>query len=143
MEPKRLDDQDLKRAGLKVTLPRLKILKILEAANPRHISAEDVYKALMDAGDNVGLATVYRVLTQFESAGLVVRHTFTDGHAVFELNEQEHHDHLVCTKCNHVIEFMDEEIEKRQQEVSKQYKFRMTDHNLYIYGICQECDKID
>tara|TARA_Y100000766_G_C18872117_1_gene588862 strand:+ start:38 stop:487 length:450 start_codon:yes stop_codon:yes gene_type:complete len=136
---KKLDKVQLRNVGLKVTLPRLKILQILEEANPRHISAEDVYKSLLSTGDNVGLATVYRVLTQFESAGLVIKHTFTDGHAVFELNEQEHHDHLVCTQCNKVIEFVDPEIEKRQELIAKEHQFEITDHNLYIYGVCGRC----
>ena len=140
-DSKKVDNDQLRSAGLKVTLPRLKILKILDAANPRHISAEDVYRALLESGDNVGLATVYRVLTQFESAGLVIRHTFTDGHAVFELNEQEHHDHLVCTQCNSVIEFMDPEIESRQETIAQSHGFKITDHNLYIYGLCQQCQK--
>lgn len=143
MDSKKVENEQLRSVGLKVTLPRLKILKILEDANPRHISAEDVYRRLMETGDNVGLATVYRVLTQFESAGLVIRHTFTDGHAVFELNEQEHHDHLVCTACNKVIEFVDAEIEARQERIASEHNFQITDHNLYIYGYCQECQQTE
>lgn len=141
MSNKKLDNAQLRNVGLKVTLPRLKILKILEDANPRHISAEDVYKSLLSSGDNVGLATVYRVLTQFESAGLVIKHTFTDGHAIFELNEQEHHDHLVCVSCNKVIEFVDLEIEKRQEKIAQEHQFQITDHNLYIYGVCLKCQQ--
>jgi Fur family ferric uptake transcriptional regulator len=143
VDSKKVENEQLRSVGLKVTLPRLKILKILEDANPRHISAEDVYRRLMETGDNVGLATVYRVLTQFESAGLVIRHTFTDGHAVFELNEQEHHDHLVCTACNKVIEFVDAEIEARQERIASEHNFQITDHNLYIYGYCQECQQTE
>src|ERR1700722_17825700 len=110
---------DLKSVGLKVTLPRIKILHILESSDAEHLSAEEIYKMLIDHGDDVGLATVYRVLTQFESAGLVIRHNFGEGHSVFELNEGHHHDHLVCTKCGRVIEFVDEIIEQRQEAIAK------------------------
>lgn len=134
-----MDNQDLKNAGLKVTLPRLKILEILEKADPHHISAEEVYKTLLESGDDVGLATVYRVLTQFETAGLVKRHNFEGGHAVFEIEQGEHHDHLVCLKCGRVDEFTDEVIEKRQEVIAKRSNFKMTDHSLTIYGICNKC----
>lgn len=135
-----MDNQELRRVGLKVTSPRLKILQILEQqACGRHLSAEDVYRTLLAAGDDVGLATVYRVLTQFEAAGLVKRHHFEEGHSVFELNQGEHHDHLVCVKCGHVDEFVDELIEKRQQAVAEKAGFQMTDHSLTIYGICADC----
>jgi Fur family ferric uptake transcriptional regulator len=134
-----LDNQDLRKVGLKVTVPRLKILEILEKVEPRHMSAEDVYKTLLESGDDVGLATVYRVLTQFETAGLVRRHNFEGDHAVFEIEQGEHHDHLVCVKCGRVDEFIDEMIEKRQEAIAKQYGFKMTDHSLTIYGICAEC----
>ncbi len=135
-----MDNQDLKNAGLKVTLPRLKILEILAKADPHHMSAEDVYKTLLESGDDVGLATVYRVLTQFETAGLVKRHNFEGGHAVFEIEQGEHHDHLVCMKCGRVDEFIDEVIEKRQEVIAKQSNFKMTSHSLTIYGICSRCD---
>ena len=124
---------ELRKAGLKVTLPRLKILQLLESAGQRHMSAEDVYKALMEADEDVGLATVYRVLTQFESAGLVVRHNFDGGHAVFELAEGGHHDHMVCVDTGEVIEFMDAEIERRQKEIVKQHGFELVEHNLVLY----------
>lgn len=136
-----MDNQDLRRAGLKVTLPRLKILEILEKAEPHHMSAEDVYKTLLESGDDVGLATVYRVLTQFEAAGLVKRHNFEGDHDVFEIEQGQHHDHLVCIKCRRVDEFIDEVIEKRQEVIAKQHTFRMTDHSLIIYGICKRCFK--
>lgn len=133
--------QDLKEAGLKATLPRVKILEIMEADENRHLSAEEIYKILSDAGSDVGLATVYRVLTQFESAGLVTRHHFESGTSVFELNQGEHHDHILCVKCGRVEEFVDDVIEQRQKAIAKKAGFSMTDHCLYIYGICAECQK--
>ncbi|MDX1453876.1 MAG: ferric iron uptake transcriptional regulator [Gammaproteobacteria bacterium] len=136
-----MESQDLRKAGLKVTLPRMKILEILDGAEPRHMSAEDLYKALLDSGEEIGLATVYRVLTQFEDAGLVTRHHFEGGHSMFELNEGEHHDHIVCVKCGKVDEFVDETIEKRQHQIAEEAGYEMTDHSLYIYGICPECRK--
>lgn len=132
-------DEHLRKAGLKVTLPRMKVLQILEQANPHHLSAEDVFQKLKECGEEVGLATVYRVLTQFEEAGLVVRHNFEGGHSVFEIDQGEHHDHLVCVKCNHVEEFVDEVIEARQEHIAQQAGFQITDHNLTIYGICSRC----
>jgi len=132
----------LKTAGLKVTLPRTKILHILETAGSRHLSAEEIYKILMDQGDDVGLATVYRVLTQFETAGLVIRHSFDDNRSVFELDHGEHHDHLVCIKCGTVTEFVDEIIEQRQTSIAQRNNFKMTDHLLYIFGICAKCNAI-
>jgi len=132
-------DQELRKVGLKVTLPRVKILKILESADPHHMSAEDVYKKLVDVGEEVGLATVYRVLTQFESAGLVKRHNFEGGHSIFEVDQGEHHDHMVCVHCGQVVEFVDEVIEGRQEILAKKAHFAMTDHNLTIYGICYQC----
>ncbi len=135
------ENQDLRNAGLKVTLPRVKILQILEGSEDKHFSAEDVYKALIEADEDVGLATVYRVLTQFEAAGLVMRHHFEGGHSVFELNSDDHHDHIVCTKCGKVEEFYDEVIEKQQEQIAKKLGFRITDHSLYIYGICPSCRK--
>ena len=128
-----MSNQQLKEAGLKVTLPRLKILGILENADSKHLSAEDVYKLLLEAGEDVGLATVYRVLTQFESAGLVSRHNFEDGHAVFELSSDEHHDHMVCVDSGEVIEFYDEQIEKLQHEIAAKHGFKLIDHSLVLY----------
>jgi len=133
--------EDLKKAGLKSTLPRLKILHMLEQDRQRHMSAEDIYKVLLESGEDVGLATVYRVLTQFEAAGLVVRHKFEGGHSVFELNHGEHHDHILCVKCGRVDEFVDDTIEQRQRSIAENLGYTMTDHSLYIYGICGECRK--
>ena len=135
------ESQQLKDAGLKITLPRLKVLQILEASKDRHLSAEDVYKALIEMEEDVGLATVYRVLTQFESAGLVSKLNFEGGHSVFELSQGEHHDHLVCVKCGRVEEFVDELIEKQQQLIAEKAQFKMTDHALNIYGLCPDCQK--
>lgn len=134
--------KDLKSAGLKATLPRLKILELFENSKERHLSAEDIYKILISANEDVGLATVYRVLTQFEQAGLLVRHHFESGKAVFELNETGHHDHIVCLQCGHVEEFCDDEIEKRQQSIAKERGFSIREHSLYIYGDCTKnpCD---
>ena len=133
------DEKDLRNAGLKATLPRLKILELFEKSVDRHLSAEDVYKVLLNAGDDVGLATVYRVLTQFEDAGLLIRHHFESGKAVFELNQGDHHDHIVCVKCGTVEEFYDEEIERRQQEAAESRGFKMQEHSLMIYGVCANC----
>ena len=130
---------DLKRAGLKATLPRLRILEILEGSPDRHVSAEDLYRALLTAGESIGLATIYRVLTQFEQAGLVIRHNFDSGSAVFELAASEHHDHLVCVRCGRVVEFVDETIEERQRMIAARNGFTMTDHSLIIYGMCPDC----
>ncbi len=134
-----MNDESLREAGLKVTIPRVKILEILTANKQRHMSAEDVYKTLLTQREEVSLATVYRVLTQFESVGIVMRHNFEGDHAVFELKENEHHDHLVCVRCGKVEEFVDETIEKRQQQIAKQANFKMTDHALNIYGLCGTC----
>ncbi|MEW6354551.1 MAG: ferric iron uptake transcriptional regulator [Pseudomonadota bacterium] len=136
-----MESRELKKAGLKATLPRIKILEMLEHSKARHVSAEDVYKALLDSGEDVGLATVYRVLTQFETAGLVTRHHFESGHSVFEVNEGKHHDHILCVKCGKIEEFMDEVIEERQHAIAKNAGFSMTDHSLYIYGICGDCQR--
>ncbi|KTD61072.1 ferric iron uptake transcriptional regulator [Legionella shakespearei] len=133
------ESQQLRDAGLKITLPRLKVLQILEQSRNHHLSAEGVYKALLETGEDVGLATVYRVLTQFEAAGLVSRHNFEGGYSVFELSQGEHHDHLVCVKCGRVEEFVDEIIEQRQKVIAEQAQFKMTDHALNIYGICPQC----
>ncbi|MFO1391712.1 MAG: ferric iron uptake transcriptional regulator [Agitococcus sp.] len=129
-------NQDLRNAGLKVTLPRIKILELLENSPVHHLSAEDVYKALLEQGEDVGLATVYRVLTQFESAGIVERHHFEGGHSVFEISQDEHHDHIVCIMCNKVLEFNDEVIEAQQQKVAQSLGFTLTDHALHLYGVC-------
>ncbi len=137
-----MDNSELRKAGLKVTAPRLKILQILENADDHHMSAEDVYRALLEAGEDVGLATVYRVLTQFETAGLVTRHHFEGGHSVFEMNQGEHHDHLVCVKCGRVEEFVDDLIEERQESIAKEKGFSITDHCLYIYGVCPDCKDV-
>lgn len=134
-----METQDLRKAGLKVTVPRMKILETLARSENRHMSAEELYKALMDAGEEIGLATVYRVLTQFENAGLVARHHFESGQSVFELDEGEHHDHILCVKCGRVDEFLDEVIEERQIHIAESRGYRMTDHSLYIYGICPDC----
>ncbi len=139
MEPKK--KHELQTVGLKVTVPRIKILEILQKADRRHMSAEDVYKGLLEAGEEVGLATVYRVLTQFEKAGLVQRHNFESDHAVFELDEGEHHDHLVCVECDDVTEFVDDSIEKRQAMIAEKSGYLMTDHELVIYGVCQNCQQ--
>ena len=136
-----MDSSELKRAGLKATLPRLKILEFLENSKVRHMSAEDIYKALLESGEEVGLATVYRVLTQFETAGLVARHHFEGGQSVFELEQGKHHDHILCVKCGKVDEFIDETIEKRQKNIAKDKGYVMTDHSLYIYGVCGDCQK--
>lgn len=125
--------QELRNAGLKVTLPRLKILEIFENSNLRHLSAEDMYKELLKAGEDIGLATVYRVLTQFESAGLVTRHNFEGGHSVFELDEGGHHDHMVCVESGDVIEFVNEDIENIQRDIAKQHGYELLDHNLVLY----------
>ncbi|GAA4345503.1 ferric iron uptake transcriptional regulator [Kangiella taiwanensis] len=128
-----MESQQLKKAGLKVTLPRVKILQILESSDERHLSAEDVYKMLLDSGDDVGLATVYRVLTQFETAGLITRHNFEGGHSVFELDDGEHHDHMVDVDDGTVIEFMNDEIERLQHVIAEEHGFEIVDHSLVLY----------
>lgn len=127
------ENAELRRVGLKVTLPRVKIFGILESATQHHMSAEDVYKKLLEQGDDVGLATVYRVLTQFEAAGLVLRHNFEGGHAVFEMASEEHHDHIVCTETGKVIEFFDEVIEERQKKIAAEHGYDIVDHSLTLY----------
>jgi Fur family ferric uptake transcriptional regulator len=134
-EPK---PEHLKSAGLKTTLPRLKVLDLFKTGSARHMSAEDVYQQLLAGGDTVGLATVYRVLTQFEQAGLLVRHNFEGGKSVFELNEGTHHDHIVCLQCGHVEEFYDGEIELRQKTVAAELGFTIHDHSLQIYADCSK-----
>jgi Fur family ferric uptake transcriptional regulator len=135
-----MDNDEIRNAGLKVTLPRVKILAVLEDSAGRHMSAEDVFKALLERGQEIGLATVYRVLTQFEGAGLVVRHHFEGGQSVFELNRGGHHDHIVCVQCGRVEEFYDDVIEKRQREVAEARGFTINDHSLIIYGDCTRPD---
>lgn len=133
--------EELRRVGLKVTLPRIEILEIMEGSSERHLSAEDIYQKLVASHIDIGLATVYRVLTQFETANLVTRHNFEGGHSVFELNQGEHHDHLVCLRCGYVEEFIDPVIEERQQLIAEKADFKMTDHALNIYGLCKQCRK--
>ena len=138
-------NKELKKAGLKVTLPRLKILQILQDPNNQHISAEDVYKILIEQDEEIGLATVYRVLNQFDDAGILNRHHFEGGKSVFEISHKDHHDHLVCLKCGKVIEFEDDIIEQRQEMVAKQHNIKLTHHSLYLYGECTDgnCDTLD
>ena len=133
----KVEGKDLRKAGLKVTLPRLKILEILENSATRHLSAEEIYRKLLDSSEDIGLATVYRVLTQFESAGLVSRHHFEDGMAVFEINHGAHHDHIVCMDCGAVEEFVDSEIEARQDSIAQRLGFTIQEHSLVLYGRCQ------
>jgi Fur family transcriptional regulator, ferric uptake regulator len=130
------EPKDLKDMGLKATLPRLRILDLFENTDVRHLTAEDVYRLLMKEDMDIGLATIYRVLTQFEQAGLLVRHHFESGKAVYELNQGTHHDHLVCLQCGRVEEFIDEEIEKRQKKIAKERGFEIHDHSLHIYADC-------
>lgn len=135
------NSHNLKNIGLKATLPRLKILELFQRADVRHMSAEDVYKALLQEDMDIGLATVYRVLTQFEAAGIVERHHFEGGHSVFEISQGEHHDHIVCVTCGKVLEFHDEIIEERQRSVAASMGFVLTGHALHLYGVCDrpEC----
>lgn len=134
-----MENQELKKAGLKVTLPRVRIMQILTERSERHLSAEDVYKALLETGEDVGLATVYRVLTQFETAGLVKRHYFETGHSVFELYDGEHHDHILCTQCSKVTEFVDDLIEQRQHQAAEELGYELTGHSHILYGVCADC----
>lgn len=127
------ENAELRKVGLKVTLPRVKIFNILESSAEHHLSAEDVYKKLLEQGDDVGLATVYRVLTQFETAGLVLRHNFEGGHAVFEMASDDHHDHMVCAESGKVIEFVDDVIEERQHKIAKEHGYEIVDHSLILY----------
>ena len=140
-----MEENELKKAGLRATLPRIKIFQLFIDAQTQqkkhHMGAEDIYQRLRDAGEEISLATVYRVLTQFESSGLLVRHHFESGYSLYELDQGEHHDHIVCIKCSHVEEFVDDIIEKRQEAIAEEKKFKMTDHNLIIYGICKNCQK--
>ena len=131
-------NEELKRAGLKITLPRVKILSILQDPANQHISAEDVYKILLEQQEEIGLATVYRVLNQFDDAGIVSRHHFEGVKSVFELSHKKHHDHLVCLRCGKVVEFEDETIEKRQLDIAKSHSIKLTNHSLYLYGHCED-----
>jgi Fur family ferric uptake transcriptional regulator len=133
-------NEELKRAGLKITLPRLKILTILQEPSNQHISAEDVYKILLEQHQEIGLATVYRVLNQFDDAGIVTRHHFEGGKSVFELSQKDHHDHLVCLKCGKVVEFEDNVIEQRQEDIAKSHNIKLTNHSLYLYGECNDVE---
>ena len=137
-----MENQDLRKAGLKVTLPRMKILEILEQSNQQHLSAEDIYRVLLDSDEEIGLATIYRVLTQFEGAGLVMRHHFEGGQAVFELDRGKHHDHLICIKCGKIVEFVNSSIEEQQNKIAEENGFKITDHSLIIYGECNNPDCI-
>jgi Fur family ferric uptake transcriptional regulator len=139
-----VEPRDLRNAGLKVTLPRIKILQILEnQSHERHLTAEQVYKILISEDEDIGLATVYRVLTQFEAAGLVTRHHFEGGNSIFELAQNEHHDHILCIKCGRVDEFSDEQIENRQKAIADDLGYQLTDHSLYLYGFCPHCKSTD
>ncbi len=133
-----MDSHELKKLGLKATIPRIRVLELLERSQQRHLSAEDVYKALLDSGDDVGLATVYRVLTQFEEAGIVIRHHFDSGMSVFELNKGHHHDHIVCLRCGHIEEFSDDTIEERQKAIAENKGFQISTHSLYLFGTCHD-----
>lgn len=135
-----MENQDLRKAGLKVTLPRMKILEILEQSTQPHLSAEDIYRILLDSDEEIGLATIYRVLTQFEGAGLVMRHHFEGGQAVFELDRGKHHDHLICIKCGKIIEFVNSSIEEQQKKIAEDNGFTISDHSLIIYGDCNNSD---
>ena len=130
-------DIQLKKAGLKVTSPRIKVLEVLKKPEHQHVSAEEVFKILLEKGDEVGLATVYRVLNQFDDAGIVTRHHFEGGRSVFELSNKSHHDHLVCLTCGRVIEFEDDTIERRQLKVANEHNIELTNHSLYLYGECK------
>ena len=134
-----MDAEDLKSVGLKVTLPRLKILEVLEKSSNHHLSAVDIYRALLEQHEEVGVATIYRVLTQFEESGIVNKLNFENNQAVYELSNVEHHDHLVCVKCNIIIEFQDDVIEQHQLQIANKYGFQLTDHSLYLYGLCKTC----
>lgn len=137
-----MESHDLRNAGLKVTLPRVKILQILEKqVDEHHLTAEKVYKILLSEDEDIGLATVYRVLTQFEAAGLVTRHHFEGGNSVFELSKGDHHDHILCMKCGKVDEFADDIIEARQNEIAQNLGYQLTGHGLYLYGYCPQCKK--
>ena len=130
--------KNLKQAGLKATLPRLKVLEVLQGAQDDHLSAEDIYQRMLTYGNNVGLATVYRVLTQFEKAGLVIRHNFDTGHSVFELSSEDHHDHLQCITCGRIVEFFNQNLEDLKQQIASDEGFSLRDHSLILYGACND-----
>ena len=134
-----MDKVTLKTHGLKSTTPRVKILELFEQSEKRHFTVDDIHSALDNSGDDIAIATIYRVLAQFEKAGIIIRHSFEDDRAVFELNDGDHHDHLVCTQCGKVVEFVDDTIEERQQRVAQQAGFTIIDHSLNIFGICPDC----
>lgn len=134
-----MDGRDLKSAGLKVTTPRLKILQLLEKSENHHMSAEDIYRALMIDGEDIGVATIYRVLTQFAQAGIINKLNFDNGQAMFELSNVEHHDHLLCVKCGKIDEFSDAVIEQHQSDVAIKHGYQLTDHCLHLYGLCADC----
>lgn len=131
---------NLKSAGLKVTSPRIKVLQVFEYSALKHISAEGIYELLLEQQEDISLATVYRVLTQFVAAGLVIKHNFSEGGAVFELDNGGHHDHLMCVKCAKVVEFTDDVIEQQQEKVALEFGFKLTSHSLQLYGVCNECN---
>ena len=134
-----MDAEDLKSAGLKVTLPRLKILEVLEKSFNHHLTVEDIYRVLIEQNKEINVATIYRVLSQFEESGIVNKLHFENNQAVYELSNVEHHDHLVCVKCNTIIEFQDDVIEQHQLQIANKYGFQLTDHSLYLYGLCKTC----
>ena len=136
-----MDAEDLKSAGINVTLPRLKILEVLEKSSNHHLSAEDINRALIEQHEDIGMATIYRALGQFEESGIVNKLNFENNQAVYELSNVEHHDHLVCVKCNLIIEFQDDVIEQHQLQIAHKYDFQLTDHSLYLYGLCKTCKK--
>lgn len=140
-----MERSELRKAGLKVTLPRMRVLTILEGSGHRHMSAEDIYKSLLDSGEDIGLATVYRVLTQFETAGLVSRHNFEGGHSIFELDTGVHHDHIVCNDCGRIEEFMNPVIETQQEQIAKEHGFSLAAHSMILYGRClnPDCPHLD
>ena len=135
-----MERSELRKAGLKVTLPRMRILAILESSGHRHMSAEDIYKSLLNSGEDIGLATVYRVLAQFETAGLVSRHNFEGGHSVFEMDTGVHHDHIVCNDCGRVEEFMNPIVEVQQETIAKEHGFALVAHSMILYGRCENPD---
>ena len=134
-----MDAEDLKSAGLKVTLPRLKILELLEKSSNHHLTVEDIYRVLIEQNKEINVATIYRVLSQFEESGIVNKLNFENNQSVYELSNVEHHDHLVCVKCNLIIEFQDDVIEQHQLQIANKYNFQLTDHSLYLYGLCNHC----
>ena len=140
-----MNQKDIKRAGLKVTIPRVKILEIMEQADSRHVTAEHIHRKLTLKGENVGLATIYNVLTQFETAGLILRRYLKKGQACYEINRGEHHDHMVCTQCGRIVEFVDQTIENRQEAIAKKYGFTLRDHSLVMYVDCSttNCKYLD